>query len=254
MGKLQGQVAIITGSSSGIGQATAKLFAEEGAKVVIAARTSERLGQIAGQISRLGGDCLSIPTDVSSQQQVEQLIQRTLDRYGRIDILINNAGMLPVPTPLAYMEEIEWDRVFAVNTKGIYWTVRYVWPVMEGQGKGVIINTASVIAFKGTPEMAAYCGSKAAVVMLTKALALEGAPLGIRVNCVCPGFIDTPMNDWLGSLQPDRKEWLKEMHEQIPLQRSGTPLEIARASLYLASGDSSYMTGQTMILDGGATA
>lgn len=254
MSKLKGQVAIITGSSSGIGQATAKVFAEEGAKVVIAARTSERLGQIAGQISRQGGECLSIPTDISKQQQVEQLIQRTLDRYGRIDILVNNAGTLPAPIPLAQMEEAEWDRVFAVNAKGVYWTVRRVWPVMEKQGKGVIINTASVIAFKGVSGMAAYCGSKAAVVMLTKALALEGAPLGIRVNCVCPGFIDTPMNDWLGSLQPDRKAWLNEMHEQIPLQRSGTPLEIARASLYLASDDSSYMTGQTMILDGGATA
>lgn len=254
MGKLQGQVAIITGGSLGIGQATAKLFAEEGAKVVIAARTSERLGQTAGQISRLGGDCLSIPTDVSSQQQVEQLIQRTLDRYERIDILVNNAGTLPAPTPLAQMKEAEWDRVFAVNTKAIYWTVRYVWPVMEKQGKGVIINTASVIAFKGVAEMAAYCGSKAAVVMLTKALALEGAPFGIRVNCVCPGFINTPMNDWLGSLQPDRKTWLNDMLEQVPLHRAGNPLEIARASLYLASDDSSYMTGQAMILDGGATA
>ena len=102
--------------------------------------------------------------------------------------------------------------------------------------------------------MAAYCGSKAAVVMLTKALALEGAPLGIRVNCVCPGFIDTPMNEWLGSLQPDQKTWLDDMLEQIPLHRSGNPLEIARASLYLASDDSSYMTGQTMIIDGGAIA
>lgn len=254
MGKLQGQVAIITGGSSGIGQVTAKLFAEEGAKVVIAARTSERLGQIAGQISRLGGDCLPIPTDVSSQQQVEQLIQRALDRYARIDILVNNAGTLPVPTPLAQMEEVEWDRVFAVNTKGVYWTVRHVWPVMEKQGRGIIINTASVNAFKGVAGMAAYCGSKAAVVTLTKALALEGAPLGIRVNCVCPGFIDTSMNDWLGVLQPDRKTWLNEILEQIPLHRSGTPWEIARASLYLASDDSSYMTGQTMILDGGITA
>ena len=254
MGKLKDRVAIVTGASSGIGQATAKLFAQEGAKVVIAARTSERLGRVAGQISQLGGDCLALPTDISQPHQVEQLVQRTVDRFGRIDILLNNAGALPAPGPLVDMEEAEWDKVFSVNTKGVYWTVRCVWPLMEKQGNGVIINTASVIAFKGVAGMAAYCGSKAAVVMLTRALALEGAPLGIRVNCVCPGFIDTPMNDWLGSLQPDREMWLNDMHTQIPLERSGTSREIAQANLFLASDDSSYMTGQTMTLDGGVMA
>jgi NAD(P)-dependent dehydrogenase (short-subunit alcohol dehydrogenase family) len=125
---------------------------------------------------------------------------------------------------------------------------------MVEQGGGVIINTASVIAFRGVAGMAAYCGSKATTVMLTKALALEGAPVGIRVNCVCPGFIDTPLNDWLGSLQPDREAWLSEMISQIPLQRAGSPEEVAQASLYLASSDSSFMTGQTVILDGGVMA
>jgi len=190
---------------------------------------------------------------VSDGQQVERLVQTTLDKYGRVDILVNNAGILPLPTPLAEMDELEWDRVFAVNTKSIYWTVRNVWPAMVRQGSGVIINTASVVAFRGVAEMAAYCATKAAIVMLTRVLALESAPFGIRVNCICPGFIDTPMNEWLGSLQSDREAWLNDMLDQIPLHRPGTPEEIARASLYLASPGSSYMTGQVLILDGGAS-
>jgi NAD(P)-dependent dehydrogenase (short-subunit alcohol dehydrogenase family) len=254
MGKLSGQVAIITGGSSGIGRASAKLFAAEGAKVVIAGRRSEKLGSVAGQIAKEGGACLAVPADVSKHQQVEHLMQTTLERFGRIDILLNNAGVLPSPTPLAEMSEAEWDRVSSVNTKSIYWMVRGVWPVMVKQGGGVIVNTASVVAFRGTAGLAAYCATKAAIVMLTKCLALEGAPLGIRVNCVCPGFIDTPMNDWLGSLQPDRELWLNDMLDRIPLHRAGSSEEIAQANLFLASGDSSFMTGQTMILDGGVSA
>lgn len=254
MGKLNGQVAIVTGGSSGIGRATAKLFAAEGAKVVVAGRRSEKVGSVSGKITKEGGTCLAVPTDVSKGQQVEHLMQTTLERFGRIDILLNNAGILPSPTPLAEMSEVEWDRVASVNTKSIYWTIRGVWPVMVKQGGGVIVNTASVVAFRGTAGLAAYCASKAAIVMLTKCLALEGAPLGIRVNCICPGFIDTPMNEWLGSLQPDREVWLSDMLDRIPLHRSGSSEEIAQANLFLASADSSYMTGQTMILDGGVSA
>ncbi|MBI1880106.1 MAG: SDR family oxidoreductase [Chloroflexi bacterium] len=254
MDKLKGQAAIVTGGSGGIGRATAKLFAMEGARVVIAARRSEKIGSVAGEIIKEGGECMAVPTDVAKRQQVEHLMRATLDRYGRIDILLNNAGVLPLPTALAEMEEVEWDQVFTINTKSIYWTVRSVWPVMVAQGGGVIVNTASVVAFRGTAGLAAYCATKAAIVMLTKSLALEGAPLGIRVNCICPGFIDTPMNKWLGSLQPDQEVWLSDMLERIPLHRAGNPEEIARASLFLASADSSYMTGQSIILDGGVLA
>lgn len=254
MNKLQGQVAIITGGSAGIGRATARLFAAEGAKVVIAARRSEKVGTVAGEIVKAGGECLAVPADVSKRAQVEHLVQTTLEHFGRIDILLNNAGVLPLPTPLAQMDEAEWDRVFTINTKSVYYTVHAVWPVMAEHGGGVIVNTASVVAFRGTAGLAAYCASKAAIIMLTKSLALEGAPLNIRVNCVCPGFIETPMNDWLGSLQPDRELWLKDMLNRIPLHRAGSADEIARASLFLASADSSYMTGQTMILDGGVLA
>ncbi|MCL4295461.1 MAG: SDR family oxidoreductase [Anaerolineae bacterium] len=254
MGKLQGQVAIVTGGSAGIGRATAKLFAAEGARVVIAARRSEKIGSVAGEIVKEGGECMAVPADVAKRQQVERLVQATLARYGRIDILLNNAGVLPLPVALAEMAETEWDEVFTTNTKSIYYTVRSVWPAMVEQGGGVIVNTASVVAFRGTAGLAAYCATKAAIVMLTKSLALEGAPLGIRVNCVCPGFIDTPMNKWLGSLQPDQEVWLKDMLERIPLHRTGNPEEIARASLFLASTDSSYMTGQSVILDGGVLA
>lgn len=254
MDKLKGQVAIVTGGSAGIGRATARLFAAEGAKVVVAARRSEKVGTVVGEIVKAGGECLAVPTDVSKRAQVEHLVQATLEHFGRIDILLNNAGVLPLPTPLAQMEEAEWDRVFTVNTKSIYYTVRSVWPMMVEQGGGVIVNTASVVAFRGTAGLAAYCASKAAIIMLTKSLALEGAPLGIRANCVCPGFIETPMNEWLGSLQPDQELWLNDMLSRIPLHRPGSADEIARASLFLASADSSYMTGQTVILDGGVLA
>lgn len=253
MGQLAGKVTIVTGASAGIGRATAKLFAAQGAKIVLASRSQERLDRVAREISEEEGDCIAISTDVSEQHQVERMVQTTLEKYDRVDILVNNAGILPPPTLLAEMNERDWDRVFAVNTKSIYWIVRNAWPAMVRQGGGVIITTASVVAFRGVAEMAAYCASKAAIVMLTKVLALEGAPFGIRVNCVCPGFIDTPMNEWLGSLQPDREVWLNDMLDQIPLHRPGTPEEIARASLYLASSDSSYMTGQVLILDGGAS-
>lgn len=253
-GKLKGQVAIITGGSAGIGRATARLFAAEGAKVVVAARRSEKIGSVIGEIVKTGGECMAVPTDVAKPQQIEHLVRAVLHRFGRIDILLNNAGILTESTPLAQMEEAEWDRVFNVNTKSIYWLVRSIWPVMAEQGSGVIVNTASVVAFRGTAGLAAYCASKAAIIMLTKSLALEGAPLGIRVNCVCPGFIDTPMNERLRSLQPDRESWLNDMLDRIPLHRAGHPDEIARASLFLASPDSSYMTGQTIVLDGGVLA
>lgn len=254
MGKLNGQVAIITGGSSGIGRATAKLFAVEGASVVMVGRDAAKAEAVATEIIMTGGEALGIGADVSTEGPVKELVAATLERYGRIDILLNNAGILPEPLPLAQMPEAGWDRVFDTNTKSVYRMVQGVWPIMERQGGGVIVNTASVVAFRGTAGLAAYCASKAAVVMLTKCLALEGAPLGIRVNCVCPGFIDTPMNDWLGSLQPDREAWLSDMHTKIPLHRSGAPAEIAQANLFLACADSSYMTGQTVILDGGVLA
>jgi 3-oxoacyl-[acyl-carrier protein] reductase len=253
MTKLAELVAIVTGASVGIGRATAKLFAAEGARVVLASRSEERLNRVACEINEEGGDCVAISTDVSKQHQVERMVRTTLKKYHRVDILVNNAGVLPPPTPLAEMDEETWDHVFAVNTKSVYWTVSKVWPAMVHQGGGTIINTASVVAFRGVAEMAAYSATKAAVVVLTKVLALEGAPYGIRANCVCPGFIDTPMNEWLGSLQPDRELWLNDMLDGIPLHRPGTPEEIARASLYLASTDSSYVTGQALILDGGAS-
>lgn len=253
MDTLNGAVAIISGASSGIGRATAGLFASEGSNVVLVSRTPEALKRVAEEIRGRGGECLVAPADVSDGDQVAGMVAATLETYGRIDVLVNNAGTLLEPTPLADLDETDWDRVFAVNAKGVYWTVKHVWPVMVEQSCGAIVNTASVIASRGVVDMAAYCASKAAVVMLTKVLALEGALHNIRVNCVSPGFIDTPMNDWLGSLQDDREIWLRDMVEQIPLQRAGEPEEIARAIRYLATSESSYMTGQVLVLDGGAT-
>lgn len=253
MGKLDGRVAIVTGAGSGIGRATARLFAMEGCKTAVIGRSADKVEQTVREIVAAGGEAIAISADLTNPSDVERMVQVTCDRYGGIDVLVNNAGILPAPVPLAEMEERAWDEVFDVNTKGVYRTVKAVWPTMVRRGGGSIVNTASVVAFRGVSGMAAYCATKSAVVMLTKVLALEGAPLGIRVNCVCPGFIDTPMNEWLGSLQPDREAWLTDMIDGIPLHRPGAPAEIARASLFLACSDSSYMTGQTLILDGGAS-
>ena len=246
--KLEGETALITGAGSGIGKAIALLFAQEGAKVVAADINEESAAALARQIQDTGGQARSLSVDTSSEAQVQSAIQSTLDTWGRLDILVNNAG---IGGP-AYT----WDQVIAVNLSGVYYGCLHGLEAMKKRGGGAIINMASIAGLVGAvaPGIPGgfgypYGAAKHGVIGLTRQFALDGAPT-VRVNCICPGFIDTPLIEVVKQAQP-LTEWALA---NTPLGRLGRPEEIARAALFLASDDSSYMTGAPLIVDGGWTA
>lgn len=251
--KLGGKVAIVTGGASGIGRATARLFAAEGAAVVVVDVSTAAGQEVARQINHSGGQAIFVQADVSQPAACEQAVQRTVAEFGRLDILFNNAGIIRRTTVLD-IEPEEWDRVMAVNVKSVYLMSRAAIPVMAAAGGGVIVNTASGWGLVGGRQAASYCASKGAVVLLTKAMALDHGPQNIRVNCVAPGDTDTPMlrheAEQLG--QPG-EQFLAEAAAR-PLGRYGRPEDIARAVLYLACDDSAYVTGTSLVVDGGGLA
>jgi NAD(P)-dependent dehydrogenase (short-subunit alcohol dehydrogenase family) len=255
VGRLQGKVALITGGTSGIGEATAHVFAREGAKIAITGRRIELGKRIVSEIRSLGSEAIFIAADVSQAEDCRRTIQETLAAYGHIDILFNNAGLVTQGT-LEETSEEEWISTFDVNVKGTYLMTKLALPVMRAQGGGVIVNNASDWGIVGGPHYAAYSASKGAVVLLTKSVALEVARDNIRVNAICPG--DTYVERW--RLDERRKPSgdfaaeLKAMGEDLPIGRVGTVEEIARSVLFLASDESSFMTGATLIVDGGNTA
>ena len=243
--RLADKVAIITGGGSGIGKASSYLFAKEGAKVVVAQRTQATGEETAAAINSSGGEAIFVYTDVSIASEVEHLVKVTMDRFGKIDVLFNNAAILLRATPVESIEESWWDRIFAINVKGIFFGAKYVVPEMKKVGGGVIINTASDAGVRPLARMTAYAGSKGAVITITKALALELAPYNIRVNCINPGITDTPMNAGVP------EEVIREFISTIPLQCQARPEEIAYAALYLASDESPFLTGTSINVDGG---
>lgn len=251
MKRLQDKVAIVTGSTAGIGRAIAQAFAQEGAKVTILSRRPDAVARTRAELETEGSTVLSFCADVSRLADVQQVINGTLSAWGRIDILVNNAAILPRPGPLAEMSDAAWNEVIAVNLTGVFFTCREVWPHLVAAGGGAIINLVSVIAFRGTADMAAYSATKGGVLAMSRSLAKEGAPYGIRVNCIAPGFIDTPMNDRLLGQWEDPDQWLADTIANIPLVRAGRPDEVARAAVFLASDESSYTTGHTIMVDGG---
>lgn len=248
--KLANKVAIITGGGSGIGKASAYLFAEEGAKIVIAQRTVATGEETMAKIKSSGGEAIFVRTDVTIARDMHHLIHVTLDTYGKIDILFNNAGTLHKPAPVEDIDESLWDEIYAVNVKSIFLGVKYVVPEMKKAGGGVIINTASILGIRPSKNTAAYCSSKGAANTLTKALALELAPYNIRVNCVNPVATDTPMvREAMADVNWD--EWEKARVQTIPIGRLGKPEDIAYAALYLAFDESAMLTGTCINVDGG---
>jgi NAD(P)-dependent dehydrogenase (short-subunit alcohol dehydrogenase family) len=251
--QLTNKVAVITGGASGIGRATALLFALEGAAVVLADLNAEAGKAVVAEFVQAGRRACFESADVTSAADCRRVVDRTLREFGKIDILFNNAGIIRRATILDLSEE-EWDRVMAVNVKSIYLLSREVIPHMQKAGGGSIINTASGWGLSGGAKAAVYCASKGAVVLLTKAMAIDHGPENIRVNCICPGDTDTGMlRNEAQQLGEPSDRFLIEAAKR-PLGRVGTPDEIARAALYLASDASSFVTGTALVVDGGGLA
>ena len=248
--KLEGKVAVVTGAARGIGRASAILFAKEGAKVTVA-DTRVELGQETTRlIESAGGHAQFIATDVASEEQVKKMIADTVTRWGRIDILFNNAGIGLVKF-LEETSESEWDHLMSVNLKSIFFGVKYSVPYMRQQGGGVILNTGSISSFVGQLRTPAYVASKGAVMLLTKSLAVDYGADNIRVNCICPGITDTPLLREHIDSAGDPAAVIRERTARVPVGRFLTPEDIARGALYLVSDDSAGVTGIAHIVDGG---
>ena len=249
--KLKGKVALVTGAGSGIGQAAALLFAAEGARVACVDVNEATAKQTAEQIEKAGGQALAVSADVSIAAGNQAMMERTVARWGRLDILYANAGVPQSPTPVEEVDEATFDRIMAVNVKGVFLGVKYAVPVMKKQGGGVILITASTAAIRPRKGVQAYGASKGAVVALTKALALELASHKIRVVAIAPVATDTPMLPaFMGKTVVDDKA-REAMIRTIPLGRLNTPDDIARAALFLASDDAAMITGACVEVDGG---
>ena len=261
MSGLDGKVALVTGGSSGIGRAAALAFAHAGARVVIAARQAERGQAVVREVEALGGSAMFVPTDVSTRHQVAALVQRVVEVYGRLDCAFNNAAEVSQPRPLADLSEEEYDQQMTANLKSVWLCMKYEIQQMLRQTPpgGVIVNTSSVNGLGGVPTASLYAAAKAGVLALTKSAALEYAGQGIRVNALVAGSFDTPMReavlDHLTGGDAERRQAVEEQYARlVPLGRVGHPDEAAQAAVWLCSDAASYITGHSMIVDGGMSA
>jgi NAD(P)-dependent dehydrogenase (short-subunit alcohol dehydrogenase family) len=244
-------VAVITGGSSGLGRAGARRFAAAGAKVAIGALQPDQGAEVAGEITAAGGEAFYQDTDVRNPADVEALVSAAERRWGRIDVLYASAGVMPVGSAPDTSED-DYQLAVDVNLGGCFRLAKYGIPALARAGGGSVVLTGSEIGIRGASGAAAYCASKGAVVNLTRALAIDSAPLGVRVNCLCPGPIDTPMlRAWFQTGDPGELE--RTQVAPLLLGRLGRPEEIAEAAFFLASDASSYMTGAVFVVDGGAT-
>ena len=251
--RLANKIALITGAGSGLGRESALLFAAEGAAIAAADLNIDSAKETASDVIAAGGKAIALRVDVSDENEVRAMVDATIAQLGVPDVLYNNAGTIGKSGFLSSMETEVFDRVIAVNLRGVFLGMKHALPHMARRGGGAVINQASAAGLVGIRGSAAYCASKAGVISLTKVAALEYARYKIRVNCICPGLIDTPMAQELrmGELDPRSEDTMKRIS---PLARMGTPEEIARTALFLASDDSTYATGAVFVIDGGWTA
>src|SRR5487761_383003 len=253
MQRVSGKVAIITGGGTGIGRACALLFAREGAKVAVAARRRGKLEAVARQIAVAGGEALALECDVTNKASVEQAVRAVEGRFGKVNVVVNNAGAVHTGSVEETAED-DWDRIISVNLKGTFLVSSAVMPALRRAGGGSIINIGSYLGIVAIKQRAAYCASKGGVTLLTKAMALDHAHENIRVNCICPALVETEMALGAMSRTPDPAAYRRLRESQIPIGRIGRPEDIAELALYLASDESSWMTGVAIPLDGGVTA
>ncbi len=248
--KLKNKVALISGATSGMGQGIAKLFAEEGASVVVSGRNKERGDKIVNEIRKSGGEATFISADISKVDDVEQLTRKVIEKYARINILVPNAGILGIGSVTEVSLET-WDQTIATNLNGVFYLCRFAIPEMVKAGGGAIVINASIAGFKAFPNHPAYCASKGALISLTKNLAIDYAESKIRVNCLCPGPVDTPFLWDSAKAFPNPETAVEEAGDKTLMKRLGTPGDIARGALFLASNDSSWITGIALTIDGG---
>ncbi|MBI3853550.1 MAG: SDR family oxidoreductase [Verrucomicrobia bacterium] len=250
LGRLENKVAWISGATSGIGEATARLFAREGAKVALVGRRLAVSRQIAGELKVAGGEALSIACDVSNERQVHTSIRRTVEHFGRLDIIVNNAGLVHIKALHEYTER-QWDHVMSVNVKSMFFATKHAIPHLRRSGRGCIVNVGSISSFVGQALTPVYTTTKHAVVGLTKSIALDYAADGIRCNCVCPGITDTPMLREHLNATADPEATLRNRLRRVPMGVSLTPHDVAKTILFLSCEDSSGITGTTLVIDAG---
>src|SRR5277367_6687926 len=249
--ELEGKTALVTGGTSGIGRDTAILFAKAGAKVVVAGRREVEGNESVELVRATGGEALFVQADVSKAAEVENLVKKTVEKFGRLDVAFNNAGIEGVWVPIISQTEEDWDRTIDINLKGVWLCLKYqIRQLLKQGGGGAIVNMSSVAGLMGSAGAATYCASKHGVLALTKTAALENAKHRIRVNAVCPAVIETPMGERVFGA-PEANKYALGLH---PIGRFGKPMEVAEAVLWMSSDLSSFMTGQSLVLDGGLLA
>ena len=251
--RLAGKSALITGAASGIGRETAQRFAEEGAAVVCVDLDGAGAARVAHAIGGKGGTALSVPADLTDADEVRRMADEALSARGAIDILVNNAGV-SILGGVAELTEAAWQREIDTNLASVYRVSKALWPHFVAAGGGAILSTASIAGATAVTQGAAYVASKAGLIMLTRCMALDGADSGIRANCICPGWVDTPLFDGFLAQQPEPETARERAARRTPLGRIGTPRDIADGFVYLASDEASWITGTALVIDGGLTA
>lgn len=248
--RLENKVAIITGAGTGIGKETARLFAKEGAKIVITDINEESGNQAMKEIEANGGEAIFVKHDVSKEEDWKRVAEETMNKFGKVDVLFNNAGIYIIK-PLAEIELDDWNRLMSINVTGVFLGMKHIMPLMAKQKKGSVINASSIAGLMGAPGHVLYGASKGAVRIMTKDAAMEYAREGVRVNSIHPGYIDTGMADYASKTTGHSKQ---ELGKEYPLGHLGTVENVAYTVLFLASDESAFSTGAEFVIDGGATA